>query len=271
MFGAKARSAPKPSTWNHGVAETAVVWAVGDVHGQDDLFQRLISSIIGQLQDSPEEDRTVVLLGDYIDRGMGSCRVIDRVLALKDDLTAVGTRLVALKGNHEDLLLRFMEDAETGPDWLAVGGRETLLAYGLAPFRECPQGWQQASVELLSVIPIDHLDFFEGLSLRHTVGDFQFVHAGVRPGVDLDDQTPDDMMWIRDMFLIDSQPFARLIVHGHTPGRDIYMDGRRICVDTGAYATGVLSAVKLQGRNRHVLQARREGRDITLVHRDLRA
>lgn len=260
---------PVKRVWNHGVDDSAVVWAVGDVHGQDDLFDSLSSTILQQLEASPEVDRTVVLLGDYIDRGIGSRRVVDRVLAFRAGLIASGNRLVALKGNHEDLLLRFIEDAKTGPEWIAVGGRETLLSYGVAPFREDTLAWQRASVELLSVIPIDHLNFYEGLSLQHTVGDLQFVHAGVRPGVDLDAQSPEDMMWIRDIFLTDRRPFERLIVHGHTPDREVYMDDRRICVDTGAYATGVLSAVRFQGRTRHLLQARREGREITMSYREL--
>lgn len=248
----------------------AVVWAVGDVHGQDDLFNTLLSLILTDLDKVADCRRTVVLLGDYIDRGVGSAKVLQRILALRSELSDMGVQLVTLMGNHEALLLQFIDQPATGPDWMEIGGRETLLSYEVSvPSHLDASGWDRASSELLQRLPLEHLALLEELPLSHTQGDYFFVHAGVRPGTALDEQSAEDMMWIRDAFLKDTRPFDKIIVHGHTPVEDIHVDDRRICLDTGAYATGVLSAMRLQGSTQLVAQARRSRSRVRLDSRPL--
>lgn len=257
---------------NCSVSENTVVWAVGDIHGQDDLLDCVLSIIRTDLKKAPDCRRKVVLLGDYIDRGLGSRRVIDTIIALRPELENDNVEFVTLMGNHEALLLQFIDEPGIGPDWMELGGRETLLSYDIAvPPMADIEGWVEASRNLLQTIPLEHLEFFETLPVSDCVGDYFFVHAGVRPGVDLDAQAPKDMLWIRDGFLKDSRSFDKMIVHGHTPTEDVYADDRRICLDTGGYATGVLSALRLQGRTHLVVQTHRNRDRVRLQSRPLLA
>lgn len=257
MFGRSRRAGPEKQRTT-SVPDDTVVWAVGDVHGQDDLFDAMASAIEGDAAEAQARRRVVILLGDYVDRGLGSHRVIDRIFELRQALAAQGVELVLLKGNHEDLLLRFIDNFSTGPAWMAVGGSETLLSYGIQPPAiNDLEGWEAASNLLLTSMSLEHLLFYEELLLHYQVGDYHFVHAGVRHGVPLDAQAPEDMLWIRDSFLKDTRAFDKMIVHGHTPGPEVFSDHRRICLDTGSYATGVLTAIRLEGTARVVLQTRR--------------
>lgn len=258
MFG-RFRRAPPQAGRTTSVPPDSIVWAVGDIHGQDDLFEGLAAAIEQDVAAAPGKRRVVVLLGDYIDRGLGASRVIDRIFALQTSLVAMGAELVILKGNHEDLLLNFIDHPETGPAWTAVGGSETLLSYGIQPpTQNEASGWAEASNRLLMTMPLEHLIFYEELSYHHQEGDYHFVHAGVRYGVPLEEQAPQDMLWIRDTFLKDTRALEKMIVHGHTPGEEVYSDHRRICLDTGSYATGVLTAIRLQDAQRMLMQSRRE-------------
>lgn len=269
MFG-RSRRPGRENRRVHTVPGGTVVWAVGDVHGQDDLFEAMVSAIETDLARTEASRRVVILLGDYIDRGLGSKRIVDRILALNETLDASGCELVLLKGNHEDLLLRFLDNSATGPAWVAVGGSETLLSYGIQPpsSNDAP-GWEAASNLLLTSMPLSHLLFYEALDHHFQVGDYHFVHAGVRHGVPLDAQAPEDMLWIRDSFLRDTRAFEKMIVHGHTPGPDVYSDHRRLCLDTGGYATGLLTALRLEGTSRDVLQTRRVQGKIDIQARSL--
>jgi serine/threonine protein phosphatase 1 len=158
------------------------------------------------------------------------------------------------------LLLNFIDQPETGPAWMAVGGSETLLSYGIQPpLQNEFATWKETSDRLLMAMPLEHLIFYEELTYYHQEGDYHFVHAGVRQGISLEEQAPEDMLWIRDSFLKDARAFDKMIVHGHTPGPEVYSDHRRICLDTGSYATGVLTAIRLQGADRELHQARRGG------------
>ena len=264
VFG-RSRRAAIPPVVPPQVPPGETVWAVGDIHGQSDLFDLLATTLEGDISDCPGR-RTVVLLGDYIDRGLGAARVIDRILAFKTRLAVLDTELVTLKGNHEDLLLRFIDQPRTGPDWMAVGGRETLIAYGLKPpAGDCDAEWAETSTRLLGIMPLTHLSFYESLRHLHQSGDYHFVHAGVRPGIALHRQSPDDMMWIRDAFLKDTRRFDKVIVHGHTPGATVYADVRRICLDTGSYATGLLTAMRFCGPSQSLVQAHRVRGKVKLV------
>ena len=244
----------RPVTRVTSVPDGACVYAIGDIHGRFDLLEQLIKKI--------EEDTafltlkqkpTLVFLGDYIDRGLQSRQIIDYFLS--DRLAAFET--VYLMGNHEEALLNFLQDPNFGEKWAMYGGSETLFSYGLQP---PPRSvgrtsnlavrdawvtlWNQFRVSL----PEEHLSFYRGLKLSHTIGDYVFVHAGLRPGIPLDQQRSEDVLWIREEFLSASGDFEKLVVHGHTPTDAVYRDNRRIGLDTGAYMTGRLTAARFLGQ-----------------------
>lgn len=269
LFSARPRIADDLS--QRGVPSDTLIWAIGDVHGQADLLACLTRAIVTDLGQSACRRRILLLVGDYVDRGLQSREVIQHVLDLEAEMEAEGGEVVCLKGNHEELLLRFLEDSTIGPDWAALGGKETLISYGVEP---PPLGarsdqWQRASTALLEHMPKHHLEFLRCLHISVTLGDFHFVHAGVRPGVPLEQQTEADALWIRDAFLADEAPLPKVVVHGHTPVHDVHVDHRRICIDTGAYATGVLSALRLENRTRMLMCAERKGRELGLSFRRL--
>lgn len=196
----------------------------------------------------------LILLGDYVDRGPDSRDVIETVARLQD---AAAFEVRCLRGNHEDRMQAFLGDATLGPGWCDYGGRECLLSYGVQPpvRRDDAEGWEACRAAFQAALPPRHLRFLSGLLPATEVGDYFFAHAGARPGVPLHSQSTDDLMWIRQDFLAHRGRFERIVVHGHTPG-DLHADHRRIGLDTGAYATGVLTAVRLEGTNRSALQAR---------------
>jgi serine/threonine protein phosphatase 1 len=200
-----------------------------------------------------------VFLGDYIDRGPASPGVIDFVRAL----AGAGTFEVrALMGNHEEVMLQFLDDPAVGASWVEFGGGETLAAYGVPPplGRGDLAGWEAAREALGRRLPGDHLAFLTGLELSASYGDYLFVHAGVRPSMPLDRQTAADILWIRDEFLHHEGRLDKVVVHGHTPEARPYLGRHRIGIDTGAYATGVLTGVRLFGQARDLLQARASAR-----------
>jgi serine/threonine protein phosphatase 1 len=232
-----------------------LVYAIGDVHGCYDLMKALLAKIAADSAVRARGRRPIlVFLGDYIDRGPQSAQVLEALVWLKrrPDLDV---RL--LKGNHEQALLMFLDEPEFGTDWLRFGGRETLQSYGVLPPSMDPASLAQARDELMTLMPAAHLRLCERLELMLGVGDYAFVHAGVRPGAALTAQGENDLLWIRQAFLEAPGPFEKVIVHGHT-----WLDERpqrhdhRIGIDTGAYATGVLTALCLDGEACEVLQAR---------------
>lgn len=223
------------------------VYAVGDVHGRTDLLDRLHRMILDDAREAPESRKVVVYLGDYVDRGPDSAGVVDRLLA--DPLP--GFESVHLKGNHEDFLLRFLDDPSIGSLWQMNGGAATLASYGV-------NGVERDSARSLSEafrdrLPAAHRRFFEGLRLMHREGDYVFVHAGVRPGAPLDAQSEDDLLWIREPFLGSAEDRGFVVVHGHTPVEWPELLFNRINVDTGAVWTGRLTAIVLHGDQRRFL------------------
>jgi len=225
------------------IEDGQTVYAIGDVHGRADLLERLITAVRADYQDA-HAPATIVFLGDYIDRGFQSKQVIDLLCALQ-----AGTEFntVFLKGNHEQALLKFLDDAEIGPDWSSFGGRETLISYGIIPPRNVKSvdEWRNAQTSLRKSIPDSHVEFLESLPSHHRIGSFGFVHAGIRPGIPFAEQSDEDRLWIRDIFLNASSKEDLFIVHGHSPVDTPFVDHRRVNIDTGAYFTGTLCAVKL--------------------------
>ena len=234
-----------------------MIYAVGDVHGRADLLLSLLRKIAQDAARQPDGvARELIFLGDYVDRGADSKGVIETILqvAKERDFWAV----TALKGNHEAALLQFLADPEFWPMWSEFGARETLLSYGVTPplRTAAPDVLVQARDRLYAAMPDEHRHFLAGLELMAERGDYLCAHAGVRPGMPLDEQTEEDLLWIRDDFLKSEKRLAKVIVHGHTPEEEAFIGHHRIGVDTGAYATGVLTAIKLKGSEQTLIQAR---------------
>ncbi len=233
--------------------DDTAVYAIGDIHGRADLLHGIQQSIAEHADLVDCSRKVIVYLGDYVDRGPQSREVID--VLIKAPLP--GFDSVYLKGNHEDALLRFLDDTGIGPSWLGFGGEATLKSYGVDLFDRSTgsKGWlHDLQVELRDNLPSSHLRFFERLKLSHREGDYFFVHAGVRPGLPLDEQRQADMMWIRDEFLESRRDFGGVVVHGHSISRQPEIRTNRIGIDTGAVFTGVLTCIALVGTERHVLQ-----------------
>lgn len=241
-----------------GVPDGVVVWAVGDVHGRLDLLRPLVDTIVSEARTSSMDRKVVVFLGDYVDRGPESRGVLQYLAEIQRD-ESIEWRF--LKGNHEEAMLDFLDDPSAGARWCEYGGDATLASYGLRlpDMRHMVEAWARIATDLDHKLTTRERAFLEGLELSVTVGDYFFAHAGARPGESLDRQTTRDLMWIRNSFLESDVEFEKVVVHGHTPTRDVYVDHRRIGVDTKAYESGILSALRIQGRARAVLSASESG------------
>ncbi len=219
------------------------IYAVGDVHGCSDRLRALHDLIAGDLLARPVPDSTLVHLGDYVDRGRDSAVVLQLV---KCPAVPVD-RVVNLSGNHEIMLLDALAGYPGAVDgWLDNGGGATLHSWGIDPASP-PQSWR-------AQVPQDDVAMLEGLAFQHRRDGYLFVHAGLRPGVPLDRQSADDLLWIREPFLSSRQSFGAIVVHGHTSGPAPVVRSNRICVDTNAVKGGRLTCVVLQGANVRFLQ-----------------
>jgi serine/threonine protein phosphatase 1 len=228
------------------------VYAIGDIHGRRDLLDDVHRAIAADLGDTAVSlNKVAVYIGDYVDRGDDSRGVIDRLLTAP----LTGFRSVHILGNHEDMLLRFLEDPGVAPLWLANGGDATLYSYGI-DWREHVQGsdFESLRVAFRAAIPAPHLKFLRTLSLSHIEGDYLFVHAGIRPGRDVARQDAEDLIWIRDEFLGSDADHGKVVVHGHSISSEPQIFDNRIGIDTGAFATGKLTCLVLEGTARRFLQ-----------------
>jgi serine/threonine protein phosphatase 1 len=249
LFRRRAREKPAlPS-----VPEGRAVYAVGDVHGRADLLDELMTHIDADAAGLGGLSPALVFLGDYVDRGPDSRGVIDRVLAV---IGSGRYEVHALKGNHEHALSRFLEDPAVGPAWVSYGGLATVGSYlGSAvslPTDEA--GWEAMRVQLADAVPERHRAFLDSLELYYVAGDYCFVHAGLKPGVPLEAQEEMDLIAIRREFLSARKPFEKFVVYGHTPNLEPAIEDHRIGIDTGAFATGILTCLKLVGTERTLLQ-----------------
>ena len=222
------------------------IFAIGDVHGRLDLLEKLIGQVRDYAAARAPAQNALVLLGDYIDRGPHSKGVIDYLLAL--DIP--GWQITFLRGNHDKAFLDFLGDANFYRAWRNFGAPETLLSYGVVPPRfDDENAFAKARDELAEKTPQSHLNFLAGLKDMHEEGDYLFVHAGIRPGIPLDRQMQEDLLWIRDDFLLSSRLTDKIVVHGHTPTMNPVKRPNRIGLDTGAHATGCLTAAVLEGES----------------------
>ncbi len=254
LFGRRDRD-PAPAA---RVPDGVRVYAIGDVHGRADLLGELYALITADAAaaagaaGAPQHEKIVVHLGDYVDRGDDSRGVIEVLL----DPPLAGFERVFLSGNHEALMLRFLDDIDIGPLWFDNGAAATLLSYGvpLAGPLSREATLHVAQRELNERLPDRHLAFLRELRSSHEIGDYFFVHAGVRPGVALEAQAEDDLLWIREEFLGSDADHGRVVVHGHSVRPEVEYRPNRIGIDTGAYATGVLTCLALEGAGRRLLQ-----------------
>jgi serine/threonine protein phosphatase 1 len=222
------RSLPEASSIDRPkVPPGSRVYAIGDVHGRVDLLQETLLKIDTHRNAYPIANAIEVMLGDYIDRGPSSFDVIELLS------TRVRDGTICLKGNHETFLLDFLQDPSVFTPWQHCGGMETLVSYGLDP--------------PLNPSPKNQEKLAAALALCFTLGDYFFVHAGVRPGMDLSYQNAEDLLWIRDDFLSYEGSFGKIVVHGHTPVSEPEIRHNRINLDTAAFASGKLTCAVLEG------------------------
>ena len=236
------------------------LYAIGDVHGRDDLLGDLLGQIEADASRRGGAKLVLVFLGDLIDRGPASAQVVERLRTY----CPAGVRRVFLAGNHEEVLLSILDgEIRLIPDWLRFGGAACLASYGVdaARLRRLPPA--QALETLRSAIPQSHREFLGGFEDTFRAGDYLFVHAGIRPGIALDQQSRTDLRWIREPFLANDSDHGFKVVHGHTISEQVEERANRIGVDTGAYRSGVLTAIGLEGSARWYLQARSADANMT--------
>jgi serine/threonine protein phosphatase 1 len=225
------------------------VYAIGDVHGRLDLFDELVETIRRDNQDRPEADVDLILLGDLIDRGPDSRAVVERA---REGVSWAKT--IALKGNHEDILLEVLDGNRSSLEsWLRFGGEATLLSWGV-PIETIQNGTLDDIVEAVrSAITPTERAWLGRMRSHVRIGGYYFVHAGIRPGISFDKQCDDDRLWIREDFLESRKNHGAMIVHGHSIHETVEERPNRIGLDTGAYATGKLTAIGLEGASRWFL------------------
>jgi serine/threonine protein phosphatase 1 len=234
----------------------AVGWrayVVGDVHGRLDLLEDLLSKIGDELEQQPQRKALLVFLGDLIDRGPSSAQVLERLRSY----SRPGVRTIFLLGNHEEVLLRILKGEETLlGSWLNFGGMECIESYRVDPRTIEPLDPKGKLVAIRRAVPLEHVKFLESFVYTCRFGDDLFVHAGIRPGIQIEQQRQTDLRWIREPFLFDETDHGFVVVHGHTIRPEVEALPNRIGIDTGAYRTGVLTALAIEGSRTWVLDTR---------------
>lgn len=250
------RRSPSPPAQPPRVPDGRRIYAVGDIHGHRVALEKLLQMIAEDAARGRAEGLAaeIVFLGDYVDRGAESRAVIDRLCG--GALDGVACRF--LMGNHEASLLDFIREPAATAEWLDYGGVETLASYGVrASFGIRERARCEALRDrFVDNLPDRHRTFFESLEPMVVLGDYVFVHAGIRPGRRLDRQRAEDLLWIREPFLSDPRTHEKVVVHGHTMVDEPELRQNRIGIDTGAYVTGVLTALVLQEDRQCLIQAR---------------
>ncbi len=241
------RLPPAPITrW---VPEGTRVYCVGDLHGRDDLLRQMGERVQADLQARSFAQVVTIFLGDYIDRGLGSIRVIDQLARGEWP-----TPMITLAGNHEHLLLAFLDDETVLEAWRGLGGLETLHSYGVkVAAAVVGRDFRAVQAAFAARLPESHRLFLKTLEVSKTIGDYFFCHAGIKPGVPLDSQVRNDLLNIREPFISSKAEHGKLVVHGHTPSLAPEIYPNRIGIDTAAYATGRLICLVLEKVERRFL------------------
>jgi serine/threonine protein phosphatase 1 len=229
------------------------IYAIGDAHGCADLLEALYARIDREIEQDRPADWRIIHVGDYGDRGPDTKRVLDLIVARSRD-----PRVLSLMGNHDEAWLNFLADPHPVGLFVTHGGDTTAESYGVHVDFSNTTGRKQARDALLAAMPRSHLDFLRGLPRSFSFGDYYFCHAGIRPGVALQIQDREDLIWIRREFLTYAGLHPKIIVHGHTPSAEPEMLPNRINVDTGAVKTGVMTAVVLEGTTKRIIDVRQE-------------
>lgn len=223
------------------LAEGIRIYAIGDIHGRADLLARMRALIDRDLEKTQPAAASLVLLGDYVDRGPDSKQVLD---SLAGEPFPIPTEM--LLGNHEAMLLAFLENAEAGRSWIRYGGVDSLRSYDVTVDGLQNVGAIETLAERLRMaLPPSHLSLLKRLKPAYRLGGYFFCHAGVRPGIPLSEQNKGDLLWIRDEFIRSEEPFEAIVVHGHTPSTEPLVRPNAIGIDTGAYLTGRLTCLVL--------------------------
>ena len=227
------------------------IYVIGDIHGRLDLLDALVTKIHADLQNAPTPEPWTLTLGDYIDRGLNSRGVLERLAH-----NPFAMPYVALMGNHEELLMTFLDDPSVLDQWRRLGGLETLHSFGVpvSPLMR-GTGFEEAAKQLRAALPETHLKYVSSLKLCASSSSYFFCHAGIRPGIPLERQSAHDLLWIRQEFLNSKMNFGKRIVHGHTPTEQPEVLPNRINIDTGAYATGRLTCLVVEGSQHRFLFA----------------
>lgn len=255
-------SAPPPKL--PAVPDGRRYYAVGDIHGRLDLFEAMIDAIEAEIAVAPALDHRIVLLGDLVDRGPDSAGVVERTRRWQQ------TRKVrVLAGNHEEMFLAAFDKPEALRHFLKHGGHETLMSYGLSSQQLATLMLEDIFAMLPDVVSQDTRDYIAGFETMIRAGDYVFVHAGIDPSRALSEQKRSDLLWIRERFLSHEGPLEKVVVHGHTIFDTVMDCGNRIGIDTGAFRSGVLTALVLEGDQRRILQARAgDGGSVDMFHGD---
>lgn len=244
------KPAAKPQVAIHSVPADQRLYAIGDVHGRLDLLDRLIDQIDRDDAARGPADTWLIFLGDLVDRGPDSYGVVDRLLRLKQS----DRNVRVLMGNHEEVfLLAARGDVQALRLFLRIGGKETVLSYGVSRDDFNQADFERLAALLSEHVPAEHIAFLESFEQLIEVGDYLFVHAGIRPGIAIGDQEHSDLRWIRGDFLNHSGSHGKMVVHGHSITPSVDVQANRIGIDTGAYASDRLSAIGLQGSERWFL------------------
>ncbi len=228
------------------------LYIIGDIHGRSDLLDRIVDEIYRDVEKHKGGECLTITLGDYVDRGPDSRGVLDRLAR-----NPFPTDYVALKGNHEVLFESFLRDPSTGDAWRRLGGLETLHSYGI-PVNELMlgRGYDDAVRALRAAVPKEHLRFLSALKPSMSIRDCFLCHAGVRPGISLENQSLEDLLWIRDEFLNSTADFGKIVIHGHTPREWPDVRPNRVNIDTGAFASGRLTCLVVDGEHGRFLFTR---------------
>lgn len=228
----------------------ARAYAVGDIHGRLDLLDALLRRIEADIAARPPRKTYVVFLGDLVDRGPDSAGVVERLRTWRPR----HGKPVFLGGNHEEVLLRILGgDASILPDWLKFGGAECARSYGIDVDALRRMEDEEAIAAIRGKVPRAHREFLEHFADTFAFGDYLFVHAGIRPGIAVEEQDRHDLRWIREPFLGDAKEHGFVVVHGHTIVPEVDERPNRIAIDTGAYHSGVLTALGIEETDRWLL------------------